>query len=200
MKVIISGITNQEDAQNAIFLGADAISFIFDPQDKNFIPVHKAEEITAFLPPFITLIGIFQDQAKKEIENIIQRCHLNIAEYRGQETAVFCLETSRKIIRSLPASDAENIPLITKYQGVAAALKLRAPAAAENAFDWGVAIKAKKYYIPLILSENINSTNLKKISQIVKPYAVDFSTNIEKEVGKKDYNKMQEVLTVAKSI
>ena len=63
-------------------------------------------------------------------------------------------------------------------------------------FDWGLAIEAKEYETPLILSGGINSTNIEKALKLVNPYGIDLCSGVEREPGLKDYNKMQELLDI----
>ena len=49
---------------------------------------------------------------------------------------------------------------------------------------------AKEYDIPVILAGGINIDNIEKASQLIFPYAVDLSSSVDSEPGKKDYNKL----------
>jgi phosphoribosylanthranilate isomerase len=66
-------------------------------------------------------------------------------------------------------------------------------------FDWGLALKAKDCDIPLILSGGLNPGNIQRAIQTVNPYAVDISSGVESEPGKKDYQKMGQVVQIATS-
>ena len=46
----------------------------------------------------------------------------------------------------------------------------------------------------------INVSNLNKAVKLVNPYAVDLSSSVESSPGKKDYNKMKELIDVAKRL
>ena len=58
---------------------------------------------------------------------------------------------------------------------------------------------------PLILAGGLNKDNVKKAIEVVKPYAIDVSSSLESEKGKKDFKKVknkelwQEYLNVAKN-
>ena len=41
---------------------------------------------------------------------------------------------------------------------------------------------------------NINITNVKKAVELVNPYAIDLSSGVEELPGKKDYQKMEELM------
>ena len=65
-------------------------------------------------------------------------------------------------------------------------------------FDWGLAIEAKEYDTPLILSGGINAKNIGKALKMVSPYGIDICSGVEREPGIKDYNKMQELISAIK--
>ncbi|MFA5879464.1 MAG: phosphoribosylanthranilate isomerase [Candidatus Margulisiibacteriota bacterium] len=205
MKIKICGITNKEDAINAISLGADAIGFIFSKDSPRYIEPAKAEGISLFLPPFVFLVGVFVNQSKEEIIEIAHRVRLDLIQLHGEEPPSFCMELPRRIIKAIKVSEPEDLPQISKYQGVATAILLdtkvqHLEGGTGKTFDWGLALKAKEYDIPLILAGGINATNVKKAVNLVNPYAIDLCSGVECEPGKKDYNKMQEIIKVAQAL
>ena len=64
-----------------------------------------------------------------------------------------------------------------------------------KSFDWGLALAAREYDIPLILSGGVNISNVKKALELVDPYAIDLSSGVEDSPGKKDYHKMEAFMT-----
>lgn len=205
MKIKICGITNTEDAQNAVSLGADALGFIFHKSSPRYVSVEKAEEISLFLPPFISLVGVFVNHELAEIQEIADRCKLNLIQLHGDETPDFCLKMPRRVIKAFRVSDLEDIEPIPKYKGMVSGILLDTrvkdiEGGTGKTFDWGLATKAKENDIPLVLAGGINEANLNKAVQIVNPYAIDVSSSIESEPGKKDYNKMNSIIELAHSI
>ena len=55
MKIKICGITNRDDAMDAVNLGVDAVGFIFYEDSPRYISPDIVEEISLFLPPFVQL-------------------------------------------------------------------------------------------------------------------------------------------------
>ena len=204
MKVKICGLTNKEDALNAISLGADAIGFIFAKNSPRTVTPEIVEGISPFLPPFVSLVGVFVDQPVEEVKDIMSRCRLDLAQLHGDESPAECMAIGRRVIKAFQVSEPEDLAAIAAYQGLVSAMLLDTKIAdlkggTGQTFDWGLAISAKENDIPLILAGGINSDNIKKAVKMVNPYALDISSGVESEPGKKDYNKMQDIIALAKS-
>jgi phosphoribosylanthranilate isomerase len=205
MKIKICGITNQDDALNAVSLGADAIGFIFSQKSPRYITPEQAEAVAMFLPPFVSVVGVFVNASADEIEAAISRCKLDIIQLHGNETPNFCRSIPRRVIKAFPIATPEDLEIIAQYQGFVSSILLdtkvqNMEGGTGKIFDWGLAIKAKSYEIPLILAGGINAQNIKKAKQLVNPYAVDLSSSVESSPGKKDYNKMKEIIDLAKGL
>jgi len=205
MRVKICGMTNKEDAVNAVSLGADAIGFIFYKDSPRYVTPEVVEDISLFLPPFVFLVGVFVNHSKEEIEEIVQRCKLDLIQLHGNEDPSFCLSMPRRVIKAFKVEDLTDLDSISMYQGVVSAIMLDTKAqdiegGTGKTFDWGLALKAKEYDIPLILAGGINADNIKKAAKLVNPYAVDLSSGVESEPGKKDYHKMEEIIKLGQTL
>lgn len=205
MKIKICGITNKEDALNAVSLGADAIGFIFAPESPRYITPECAEEISLFMPPFVSVVGVFVNETQDFIHKTVHRCKLDLVQLHGQESPGFCRSIQRRVIKAFPVLDIEDLDPIAHYQGLVSAILLdtkvqEMSGGSGKIFDWGLAIKAKAYEVPLILAGGVNAQNVKKAFQLVNPYGVDLSSSVEKSPGIKDYNKMREVIQTVQSL
>ncbi|HSH68461.1 MAG TPA: hypothetical protein VK997_00990, partial [Deferrisomatales bacterium] len=76
MRIKICGLTRREDALAAVQSGADALGFVFAPRSRRRVEVEAVADIVATLPPFVTAVGVFQNQSLDEVNRIIDRCHL----------------------------------------------------------------------------------------------------------------------------
>jgi len=205
MKIKICGITNRDDAMDAVNLGVDAIGFIFYEQSPRYISPDIVEEISLFLPPFVLLVGVFVNHDKPYIDAVVHRCRLDLIQLHGDETPEFCRTMRRRVIKAFKISDFNDVDQIAAYQSSVSAVLLDTKVSGMEGgtgkvFDWGLAIKAKEFDIPLILAGGINSNNINKAVKLVNPYAVDLSSSVEDIPGKKDYNKMQDIVVAARSV
>jgi phosphoribosylanthranilate isomerase len=205
MKIKICGITNLQDAQDAVALGADAIGFIFTPKSPRYITPDAAEEIAIKMPPFIKLVGVFVNQSKEEITQIATKAKIDLIQLHGNESPEFCLTLGHQVIKAITIADLTDIQDIGNYLGMVSAVLLDTKIEGKEGgtgicFDWGIALHAKEEFdIPLILAGGINQDNVQKAISLVNPYAVDVSSGVEDHPGKKDYNKMKAVIEIAQT-
>tara|TARA_Y100001935_G_C17302420_1_gene510111 strand:+ start:1934 stop:2551 length:618 start_codon:yes stop_codon:yes gene_type:complete len=204
MKIKICGLTNKDDALNAIALNVDALGFIFYEHSPRYISPEKVETFVLDLPPFINTIGVFVNATPDYINSVIKRCKLNGIQLHGSEPPEFCTQFSLPTIKAIPVREHSDITAIPKYKGCVNGILLDTKA--ENVhggtgktFDWGLALEAKEYDTPLILSGGINAKNIEKALKMVAPYGIDICSGVEKEPGIKDYNKMQELIGAIKT-
>jgi phosphoribosylanthranilate isomerase len=204
MKIKICGLTNKNDALNAIALNVDALGFIFYEHSPRYISPETVETFMLDLPPFINAIGVFVNATSDYITSVVQRCKLNAIQLHGSEPPEFCTQFSLPTIKAIPVREHSDITAIPKYKGCVNGILLDTKA--ENVhggtgktFDWGLALEAKEYDTPLILSGGINAKNIEKALKMVGPYGIDICSGVEKEPGIKDYNKMQELIGAIKS-
>lgn len=205
VKIKICGITNTEDALNAVSLGIDAIGFIFAKESKRYISPEIAETIAMFLPPFVSVVGVFVNSEKEEIDDIVARCKLDVIQLHGEESPKFCQSMTRRVIKAFRVAEPEDIAPMQQYQGVISAALLdtkvqNMSGGTGKVFDWGIALEAQKFEIPLILAGGIGSQNIKKAKHLVNPYAVDLSSSVEESPGKKDYNKMKDFIDAVREL
>ena len=63
-------------------------------------------------------------------------------------------------------------------------------------FDWELAVEARKYG-RIILAGGLNPENVAAAIRMVKPYAVDASSGLERSPGVKDHEKMAQFIQEA---
>ncbi|MBT6120094.1 phosphoribosylanthranilate isomerase [bacterium] len=205
MKIKICGITSLEDALDAISLGVHAIGFIFYKHSSRYITPEKAEEIVLNLPPFVHTVGVFVNHEKEEVHDIVKRCKLDVVQLHGNESPSFCMDMTRRVIKAIPVSELDDLNQIIKYQGLVSGILLDTKdrdryGGTGRSFDWGIALKAKEFDMPLILAGGVNISNIQRAIRLISPYGIDISSGVELSPGKKDYNKMKEFLDVAHAL
>jgi phosphoribosylanthranilate isomerase len=201
VKVKICGITNLEDALAAVDYGADALGFVFYKGSPRYISPSDAREIIMRLPPFITTVGVFVDEPTEEIERIMRHASLDIAQLHGHEPPEACILT-RRVIKAIRVKELSDLEPLKRYRVSAFLLDTYTPESLGGTgqiFNWDIAVAAKQFG-KVILAGGLNPENIEKAIRWVRPYAVDVSSGIEEDKGKKDLRRMRLFIERAKSL
>ena len=195
-KVKICGITNSEDALEALRLGADAIGLVFAKSPRR-VTISKAKEIIKAVGPWTSVVGVFAGESLKAVEQIARDCRLSAIQLHGDEDNSYVKRLSSfKIIKAFRIADASDL----KGTGLAKADALLFDTKIEGElggtgkrFDWGL-LSAKKFNKPVIISGGLNPRNVRDAIQLLHPYGVDVSSGVESAPGKKDFRLMREFI------
>src|SRR3989339_924010 len=202
VKVKICGITNLDDAMAATDFGADALGFVFFKKSPRYISHANAKKIIKRLPPFISTVGVFVHENKKNIEKIVLQTGINIIQLHGDETPKAC-NLSKPVIKAIRVKSIETLELVSKYKDKVSVFLLdtytpEVFGGSGQVFNWDIAVEAKKFG-RVILSGGLSTENIEKAVRLVHPYAVDVSSGVEAEKGKKNHLKMKLFIEKAKS-
>lgn len=194
-RVKICGITRPQDALFATQLGADALGLVFYAPSPRAVSVAQAQTITAVLPPFVTVVGLFVDAEPAWVQQVLANVPVDLLQFHGDESPTYCVQFAKPYIKALrmrPDTDmlsfsqqhaqAQAILLDTYVKGVKGGTGI--------SFDWqSIPPNNPK---PLILAGGLNPNNVACAIQQVQPYAVDVSGGVEAQKGIKDAQKMTE--------
>lgn len=195
-KVKICGITNLEDALDAINAGADALGFVFYEKSKRYILPEDALKIIEELPPFIERVGLFVNKSAKEINRISKESKISLAQIHFEADENLFRELNVKYIRVIRAKEEREIQnfqseyrlidaFVPSYGGEGKRLNL-------NWFE-------NKDCSNIILAGGLSCENLTELKKY-NFYGVDVSSSVEIEKGKKDKNKMMNFIKIAKEL
>lgn len=198
VKVKICGITNREDALMACEMGADALGFIFYPKSPRFVSPEAAREIVIALPPFLTTVGVFVNRDIKEINEIMHYCRLNAVQLHGEESMDQCRDLSFKVIKACQVKEEQDLKGLTPFKGYVQAFLLDTKVeglygGTGRTFPWEIALKARTLG-NIILAGGLNAENIKLAITTANPYGVDISSGVEKSPGRKDREKLADLM------
>lgn len=199
----ICGITRQKDALLASSLGVHALGFIFFPRSPRYISPEKVREIISKIPPFVQTVGVFVDEEGERIRKIAKFCNLNLIQLHGQEPPSFCEELGLPTIKAIRIKDKGNLEAIPKYKHKVKGILLDTYKSSKlggtgETFNWDLAIKAKRFGIPIILAGGLRPDNIKSAIETVKPYGLDVNSGVEKAPGIKDEKLIKELIGIWK--
>ncbi|MRR33758.1 phosphoribosylanthranilate isomerase [bacterium] len=202
VKVKICGITNQDDAFQAVDAGADALGFVFYDLSPRCISFETAERIIKKLPPYIVTSGVFVNNPASFISSAVEHCGINVVQLHGDEAPEFCNGIRHTVVKAFRVRDVASIESIRNYSVAGYLLDAYVPGSYGGTgltFNWETARMAKRYG-PIILAGGLKPDNVQLAVETVEPYAVDVSSGVEASAGKKDHAKVSEFIRRAKGM
>jgi phosphoribosylanthranilate isomerase len=197
MRVKICGITNVDDALLCTDLGADALGFIFYNKSKRNISVKSAGEIINRLPSFISKVGVFVEQSPEEILSIANNIGLNAVQIHSDNTNLNPEGLPVRIIKAIrvkPGFDFTELQMDDKFQYLFDSYLEKIPGGTGETFDWNLI--PDNIVHKIILAGGISGKNIGYVFENIKPQAVDLSSSVESEPGRKDKNKIKDFFDI----
>lgn len=192
MIVKICGITRIEDAEAAVAAGAHAIGFVFWPESPRFIDPFRAARIAAALPPFVTPVGVFVNQAPSYINAVAARVKLGAVQLHGDEEIDQVRSISRPVIKAIalgPRSpDASSWP-----SHVTLLLDVHDPGqrgGTGRTIDWSAAASIAGGR-RVLLAGGLTPVNVAEAVARVRPFGIDVSSGVERSPGVKDHGRIR---------
>ena len=196
MRVKICGITNKQDAHNAIKAGASALGFVFYKPSPRYIEPNVALEIVNSISPFVQSVGLFVNETTDFINKTCKESKMQLAQIIDDENIVDFFKLEVKYLKVLRVKSKEDLnSLKDDYSLVDAFVDEFGGAGKRVALEWFKDINCSKF----ILAGGLNSQNLKEIDGYGF-FAVDVSSAVEKQKGKKDNQKMIDFVKAANEI
>jgi phosphoribosylanthranilate isomerase len=202
VRIKICGITNEGDAVQAAALGADAIGLNFYAASPRYVAPAVAQAVARALPPFVEAIGLFVDEPLAQISQTLQvvaevrtiQCYGDLSGLAGP--------LPFRIIAAFPIGEQRDLLAISHYldlcrvSGCAPAAVLadaRVPGqygGTGHVVPWDL-LGNFQPGVPLILAGGLHADNVAEAIRVVRPYAVDVASGVERSPGQKDPEKMR---------
>jgi phosphoribosylanthranilate isomerase len=191
VKVKICGITNLEDARQALESGATFIGFNFYKRSPRYVTPGAARRILRRLPKKTKSVGVFVNEPEEKMLAIARQTGLNYLQLHGEEspTTVARLRRTLPVIKAVRVRNSSSIAKLARYKHVAAFLldgfDRRRLGGSGTSFDWEVVRRAKPAG-HIFLAGGLTPGNVARAIRSAKPYAVDVCSGVEAKPGKKD--------------
>ena len=139
-------------------------------------------------------VGVFVDKNINELEAIIKNLKLRYVQLHGSEDELYIRDVKKndvKIIKSISINNVNDLKKIHYYNSADyflfdyKPLKDELPGGNAKSFDWNI-LKGLETDKPWFLSGGININNIEQILKDIKPFGIDLSSGVEKELGIKD--------------
>jgi phosphoribosylanthranilate isomerase len=190
MFVKICGITRAEDAEAAVAAGAGAIGFVFWPTSPRFIDPHRARQIAAMLPPFVTAVGVFVNQPLAYVNGVASLVRLGAVQLHGDETPQFAAAVSSPVIKAVSVGGVDTRAWPARTTLLLDVHDPMARGGTGRTIDWtaaaGVAAQRE-----ILLAGGLTPDNVADAVARVRPFGIDVSSGVERAPGIKDHQRLR---------
>ncbi|MBU1894351.1 MAG: phosphoribosylanthranilate isomerase, partial [Candidatus Omnitrophica bacterium] len=210
VKVKVCGITNEEDAVEAVQCGADFLGFIFIENTTRFVEESVIKKIVSCnlrkTKQDIVFVGLFKDENLEKVTEKVNYCGLNCVQLHGDESPDYCArlkkvlleeyDTALTVIKSFKVAE-EILPNIDysvrDYDSADYFVfdTFHSTLAGGTGTKFNVEVlKKKKWQIekPFFVAGGLTPQNVSDVVKNIAPYGVDVSSGVESVPGKKDKN------------
>lgn len=205
-RVKICGITSIEDAQSICEAGADAIGLVFYEKSPRNVSIEKAKIICASLPPFVMSVGLFLNAPADFVTSVLASVPLDLLQFHGSETPQYCASFNRPYIKAVGMKDLPDEDDFNQYADRYSQARgflvdshaIGKAGGTGDTFDWRRV--PQHYSRPIILAGGLNPNNIAQALQTVAVFGVDLSSGVESSPGKKDKQKITQLMNEVKRI
>ncbi len=203
VKVKICGLTEVNDALDAVELGADYLGFNFYPESPRFIQPEVAMKIFEEIPGNIPKVGVFVNTVITDVLDVAIELGLDFLQFHGDESPQDLNGLGRpwfKAFRLKNMSDLDQIPEYDCDWILLDAYSDTAYGGTGMTAQWDLVRAAKNFEKKIFLAGGINPENVEVALQTVKPWAIDVASGVEQSPGIKDRRKMETLIIRAKGV
>jgi phosphoribosylanthranilate isomerase len=204
MRVKICGITNPDDAAEAVRLGAWAVGLVHYHGSPRRCEAAAAVEIGAAFRRKCEIVGVFVNPELEEVDRAVEDAGLSMVQLNGAEGQSFCAEVARrtgaKVIKAIHVASAADVHAAEAYRTDYHLFDRRGKGlwgGTGESFDWGL-LAEHRSQVPAIVAGGLRPDNVAEAIEVTRPYAVDVASGVEAEPGRKDHALMEAFFEAAR--
>ncbi|MFA5038544.1 MAG: phosphoribosylanthranilate isomerase [Candidatus Omnitrophota bacterium] len=188
-RVKICGITNLHDARESVACGADFLGFVFFSKSPRAVSPRRAKAIIKGLPARVKKVGVFVNQDPQEVKRVARYCGLDFLQFHGDETPAYVRAfRGYRVIKAFRIRRRVPWKQLKRYRSCSFLFDTYRESkfgGTGETFGWKVLLPLSKK-CRFFVSGGLAAENVEELIRLLKPFAVDVSSGVEKQPGKKD--------------
>lgn len=194
--VKICGLNSEIAAQAAA--EADFAGFIFFPRSPRYVTPAQAADLARLLPRPVKRVAVLVDPDDATLDQTLAAFDADLIQLHGGETpervAAIKQRAGRPAIKALPVREAADFAAAASYTEVVDWLMFDAkppkrrdalPGGNAVSFDWKLLV-GRQFARPWFLSGGLTPSNVRQALDITHAPAVDVSSGVEDQPGRKN--------------
>ncbi len=207
--VKICGLKDEPNLDAAVGAGADLVGFVFHLASPRNIGIAVASGLRRRVTGKAELAALTVDAPDRDLDEIVDRVKPEWLQLHGRETPDRVAELKRRyglrIIKSVAIRGAGDVNAADDYEGVADMILFDAkppigsilPGGNGIPFNWKL-LRGVAAPRPFMVSGGLDAGNVAEAIDMMAPDAVDVSSGVETEPGRKDPNLIQAFVAAAR--
>ena len=201
--VKICGITNREDAELAVNLGADLLGFVFASSVRRARPgiLREIHDLDV-LKVGVVVTDSGESEELLEVRELLEEGLLDAIQFHGEEKPDECFSMAfpyYKAIRIRSVADIERVEAYRSPRVLIDAYSTRAMGGTGKSIPDGL-VKLARRRMPLWLAGGLGPENVREAICRYKPELIDASSKLEAFPGKKDVDALRKFFTEIEGI
>ena len=209
VRVKIEGLRDPRTAVRVAQMGADAIGMVF-AESPRWVSPEQARAIVDVLPPWVSTVGVFVDADADTINRVVERTRIGYVQLHGDEPPEAPSRISVPCIKAFRVRDdgwlgeVRDWLAATPARSNVAAVLLDAYSPTVRGgtgerFKWDLVADARAAGAlagvdPIVLAGGLDSKCVGQAIELVKPWAVDVASGVEKAPGVKNLRKVADFI------
>jgi phosphoribosylanthranilate isomerase len=209
VRVKIEGLRDPATAMKIAQMGADAIGVVF-AESPRWVSPEQARAIVDVLPPWVATVGVFVDADARTINRVVERTGISMVQLHGDEPPEIVAQLAAPAIKAFRVRDESWLAEARQWvsdcdakrnlKGVLLdAYNPSAHGGTGQRFNWNHVADARaadalEGLEPIILAGGLAPDCVSGAIDLVKPWAVDVASGVEKAPGVKDLRKVEDFI------
>ncbi len=195
-RIKICGLTREADVATACAAGADAVGFVCYPNSPRHVAAPRLRALARELGPFTVPVLLFVNAAPDQVKAARDAVPTAVLQFHGDEQEPECARYGAPYVRAVRMAEGVDLLDFERVFSSAAALLLDTPSEAYGgsgrAFDWSRIPDCRSMRV--ILAGGLDSDNVTRAVELVRPYGVDVSSGVEEAPGIKSAARIREFI------
>ena len=161
----------------------------------------QAQRIVARLPASCIAVGVFVNEEVETVSTIANEAGVHVVQLHGTESPEMCRQLAWPVFKTFRFTAQVRPEMMQDYQVKAFLIEgfhAGYYGGSGTLADWGQSATLHQYG-RIILAGGLTAANVGEAIGVVRPYAVDVCSGVERQPGKKDWSRVRAFIAAAKA-
>lgn len=194
--VKVCGITQPDDAEMVVALGADLIGLNFVPTSPRCVNLEQSRRIVAAVNGRAEVVGVVANLDVASLEELRSAAGLDSLQLHGDEPPEVFAQLSHNDYKAVRVSDEQDVRLARRYPGSRILVDAKVAGllgGSGHTFDWNLVVDLARER-SLLLAGGLTPTNAGAAVAVVQPWAIDVASGVERAPGIKEERRVRDLI------